>query len=206
MAAEKELRAIFEKTYGPEKKTRYKDKVEKRYREGLSEEEEKALARRNLEIKARHARTSGSSEDKPVLILVDGYNLIFADEYLEELSRVDMGSARDQLVERLSNFAGYRGCDVSVVFDAYRVPFSGPREEEVNGVSVIFTSEDEPADILMGKMTSAIKDRQIYVVSSDALVQQDALGHGSLRIASREFLEMLSATEDEIRKKIQRNV
>jgi len=59
---------------------------------------------------------------------------------------------------------------------------------------------------LPGKMTSAIKDRQIYVVSSDALVQQDALGHGSLRIASGEFLDMLSATEDEIRKKIQRNV
>jgi len=205
-AAEKELRAIFEKTYGPEKKSRYKDKVEKRYREGLSEEEEKALAERNLEIRARHARTSAGSEEKPVLILVDGYNLIFADEYLKELSHVDMGSARDQLTERLSNFAGYRGCEVSVVFDAYRVPFSGPREEEVNGVSVIFTSEDEPADILMGKMTSAIKDRQIYVVSSDALVQQDALGHGSLRIASGEFLDMLSATEDEIRKKIQRNV
>ena len=130
---------------------------------------------------------------------MDGYNLIYADEYLKELAKRDMGSARDQLVERLSNFAGFRGCELAAVFDAYSEPYNDVRETEVNGIRVIFTPENEPADICMGKMTDSIKDRQIYVVSSDSLVQQDVFTHGALRISSREFLDMLDATEEEIR-------
>ena len=195
VAAEKELRMIFEKTYGPEKQYRRVEREERDYsasRDGRSDE-------RNLEIKARHSRKPETQQDRPVLILVDGYNLIYADEYLKELAKRDMGSARDQLVERLSNFAGFRGCELAAVFDAYSEPYNEVRETEVNGIRVIFTPENEPADICMGKMTDSIKDRQIYVVSSDSLVQQDVFTHGALRISSREFLDMLDATEEEIR-------
>lgn len=199
MAAEKELRMIFEKTYGPEKKTRRIDKEERDYRRGLTAEASAKNAGRNLEIREKHMHSRESAPEKPVLMLVDGYNVIYADEYLKDLSKQDMGSARDQLIERLSNFAGYRGCELTVVFDAYSVPRDTATETEINGVNVIFTSKDEPADIRMGIMTGSIKDRQIYVVSSDVLVQQDAWGHGALRISSREFLDMLTLTEKEIR-------
>jgi predicted RNA-binding protein with PIN domain len=64
---------------------------------------------------------------------------------------------------------------------------------------VIFTAENEPADIRMGIITDMARDRQIYVVSSDSLVQQDAFTHGALRISSREFLSELSRIEQEIR-------
>ncbi len=201
-ATEKELQRIFEKTYGPEKKQRTIDKEERDYGRKLSAEEEARNSERNLEIKARHQRGSELAPDKPVLILVDGYNLIYADEYMKELAKVDMGSARDQLIEKLCNYAGYRGCELTVVFDAYTTPYSEMRETEINGVNVIFTSENEPADIRMGIMTDSIRDRQIYVVSSDVLVQQDAWGHGALRISSREFLEMLRSAEDDIRDRL----
>jgi predicted RNA-binding protein with PIN domain len=48
-------------------------------------------------------------------------------------------------------------------------------------------------------MTAAMKDRQVYAVSSDSLVQTDAFTHGALRISSREFLSILERTEEEIR-------
>jgi predicted RNA-binding protein with PIN domain len=133
------------------------------------------------------------------MILIDGYNIIFADEYLKDLFARDVGSARDQLLDRLSNYAGYTGYEVTAVFDAYNVPMGEVREEERNGVRVVFTAENEPADIRMGIMTAAAGDRRIYVVSSDNLVQQDAWTHGALRISSREFLAELSRTEQEIR-------
>ena len=201
IAAEKELKNIFERTYGASKKTRYREAKERDYRNKpeLTEEEAARNEARNQEIKARREHKSVKSEDKPLMILIDGYNIIFADEYLKDLFTRDAGSARDQLLDRLSNYAGYTGFEVTVVFDAYNVSLSEVREEEHNGVKVVFTAENEPADIRMGIMTDAARDRQIYVVSSDSLVQQDAFTHGALRISSREFLAELSRIEEEIR-------
>ena len=207
IAAEKELKSIFERTYGASKKTRYREAREKDYRSrpGLTEEEAARNEARNQEIKARREHKTAKSEEKPVMILIDGYNIIFADEYLKDLFARDGGSARDQLLDRLSNYAGYTGFEVTVVFDAYNVALGEVREEKRNGINVVFTAENEPADIRMGIMTDSARDRQIYVVSSDSLVQQDAFTHGALRISSREFLSELTRTEQEIRDHLRRN-
>lgn len=207
IAAEKELKNIFERTYGTSKKTRYREATEKDYRRKpeLSEEAAARNEARNQEIKARREHKTVKREEKPVMILIDGYNIIFADEYLKDLFKRDAGSARDQLLDRISNYAGYTGFEVIVVFDAYNVPLGEVREEDRNGVKVVFTAENEPADIRMGIMTSMVTDRQIYVVSSDSLVQQDAFTHGALRISSREFLSELSRIEEEIRAHLRRS-
>jgi len=207
IAAEKELKSIFERTYGSTKKTRYRDAKETYYRSRpeLSEEEAARNEARNLEIKARREHKTNSPDERRVMILIDGYNIIFADEYLKDLFARDAGSARDQLLDRLSNYAGYTGFEVMVVFDAYNVHGGDVHEEVVNGVRVVFTAENEPADIRMGLITLSVRDRQIYVVSSDNLVQQDAFTHGALRISSREFLSELSRTENEIREHICRS-
>ena len=206
IAAEKELRSIFERTYGTSKKTRRRDVIERDYRNRpeLSEEEAARNAARNQEIKARREHKTEKREEKPVMVLIDGYNIIFADDYLKDLFARDGGSARDQLLDRLSNYAGYTGFEVTVVFDAYNVSSSEAREEDRNGVKVVFTAENEPADIRMGVMTSAARDRQIYVVSSDSLVQTDAWAHGAFRISSREFLGELTRIEEEIRDHLRR--
>ena len=152
-----------------------------------------------MEIRARHERKTEKPDDRPPLVLIDGYNLIFADPYLKELSAIDMGSARDQIIDRISNYAGYTGCETIMLFDAYNVPFGTGHEEVINGVRVVFTAEDEPADIRMGVMAAGSRDRQVYAVTSDNLVQTDEWAHGALRISSREFLDMLGRTEEEIR-------
>ena len=207
IAAEKELKSIFERTYGPSKKTLRREASEKDYRKKpeLSEEEAARNEARNLEIRERLKHRSEKTAQKPDMILIDGYNIIFADEYLKDLFARDGGSARDQLVDMLGNYAGYTGSEVTVVFDAYNVPLSEVREEDRNGVKVVFTAENEPADIRMGVMAAAAGDRRVYVVSSDSLVQTDAMTHGALRISSREFLAELARTEEEIRAHLRRN-
>ena len=207
IAAEKELKSIFERTYGPSKKTLRREASEKDYRKKpeLSEEEAARNEARNLEIRERLKHRSEKTAQKPDMILIDGYNIIFADEYLKDLFARDGGSARDQLVDMLGNYAGYTGSEVTVVFDAYNVPLSEVREEDRNGVKVVFTAENEPADIRMGVMAAAAGDRRVYVVSSDSLVQTDAMTHGALRISSREFLTELARTEEEIREHLRRN-
>ena len=201
IAAEKELKSIFERTYGPSKKTLRREASEKDYRKRpeLTEEEAARNEARNLEIRERLKHRSEKTAQKPDMILIDGYNIIFADEYLKDLFARDGGSARDQLVDMLGNYAGYTGSEVTVVFDAYNVPLSEVRKEDRNGVKVVFTAENEPADIRMGVMAAAAGDRRVYVVSSDSLVQTDAMTLGALRISSREFLTELARTEEEIR-------
>ncbi len=204
IAAEKELRLIFERTYGPVKSSLRREARESRY--GAYEEPEKSPEQkaadeaRNRQIREKHEkkRTQTQQQERPV-VLIDGYNLIYSDEYLHDLSKKDMGAARDQLLERLCNYAAYTGTETIVVFDAYNVSGGEGYEEDHLGVRVIYTAEDEPADIRIGLITNGLKGRTAYVVSSDVLVQQDSFEHGALRISSREFLALLARTEEEIR-------
>ena len=64
---------------------------------------------------------------------------------------------------------------------------------------MIYTAANESADIRIGRMAGKAKAGQIYVVTSDELVQQDAWNQGALRISSREFINVLEHTEEEIR-------
>lgn len=199
-AAEKELKAIFERTYGERKQHHHTGRTERDFKaETISKEEAERNAARNAEIRAKHERKTAEPEDTQTLILIDGYNLIFSDTYLKELAGEDIGSARDQLIERLKNYAGYTGFEVTVIFDAYKVVPGAGSTEEHNGVTVIYTVQDEPADIRIGKMINSIKDRRIYAVSSDELVQRDAWMHGALRLSSREFIKLLDSTDEEVR-------
>jgi predicted RNA-binding protein with PIN domain len=207
LAAEKELRMIFERTYGPQKNRTGREARESRF--GAEYEPEKSAEQkavdeaRNQEIRERHGRKRAEAAQENAadraVVLIDGYNLIYSDEYLKDLSRKDMGGARDQLLERLCNYAAYTGMETIVVFDAYNVAGGEGYEEDHLGVRVIYTAEDEPADIRIGKITNEIRGRTMYVVSSDMLVQQDSFEHGALRISSREFMSILAKTEEEIR-------
>ncbi len=203
-AAEKELKAIFERTYGERKQHHHSGRTERDFKaeKTLSKEEAERNATRNAEVRAKHERKTAEAEELQTLILIDGYNLIFSDDYLKELAGVDIGSARDQLIERLKNYAGYTGFEVNVIFDAYKVVPGAGSTEDHNGVTVTYTAQDEPADIRIGKMINSIKDRRIYAVSSDELVQRDAWTHGALRLSSREFMKLLDDTDEEVRARL----
>ncbi len=200
-AAEKELKAIFERTYGERKQYHRSGSTKRDFsaKPELSKEEAERNAARNAEIRAKHEKKTAVIEELQTLILIDGYNLIFSDDYLRELASEDIGSARDQLTDKLKNYAGYTGFEVTVIFDAYKVVPGAGSTEDHNGVTVIYTAQDEPADIRIGKMINSLKDRRVYAVSSDELVQQDAWSHGALRLSSREFLKLLDSTDEEVR-------
>lgn len=99
---EKELLAIFERTYG-------------------------AIRRRDVlpqmmlrsEDKREFLQSLGPADD---FLLVDGYNILFAWDELKELARTSLDTARHVLMNLLCNYQGYRGCTLILVFDAYKVP------------------------------------------------------------------------------------
>lgn len=69
------------------------------------------------------------------MLVVDGYNIIFAWKELNELSHVNIDSARDRLKDILLNYQAYVRCRLVVVFDAYRVKDNAGRREIYDGRS-----------------------------------------------------------------------
>ena len=57
-------------------------------------------------------------------LLVDGYNIIFSWDDLNEIAKDNMDAARQVMMDMLCNYQAYRRCELILVFDAYRVPGS----------------------------------------------------------------------------------
>ena len=105
---DKELLAIFERTYGKIKR-----------RGGVDDAKKAARA-------ALHTAPAASVPAAPVpagpdYLLVDGYNVIFAWDALRRLADGSLDAARRRLMDILCNYAGYKRCVPILVFDAYKV-------------------------------------------------------------------------------------
>jgi predicted RNA-binding protein with PIN domain len=137
-------------------------------------------------------------------IIVDGYNLIFAWEELSELAAQDLDNARQVLLDRLANYRGFRGCELVVVFDGYRVKGSKGSREDHHDVNVVYTKENETGDMYIEKLANSIgKNYRVRVVTSDGLIQLSALRSGVLRMSSREFIPEVEFILEQMRKKLE---
>lgn len=142
----------------------------------------------------------GSYTVKQRCFIVDGYNVIFAWEFLKELSEFDLESARIKLCHILSNYAHFTGSRVIVVFDGYKVHGNIGEKYDFQGVNVVFTKENETADTYIENLIAEIgQNEQIRVVTSDGMIQLKAVKTGVIRMSSYEFLEEVENRADEIR-------
>ena len=179
---DKELQAIFERTYG---------KVETK-----AFQPAKKPARTSLEDKEYKFQPKNTG---PEYLLVDGYNIIFAWDELKHLARQDVSAARSALCDLLANYRGAKQCEVIVVFDAYKVKGNPGSVEKSNGIYVVYTKEAETADAYIEKATYDLsKNHKVRVATSDALEQLIILGHGALRISARSFHEEMEQTQGQI--------
>ena len=133
------------------------------------------------------------------LVIIDGYNLIFADENLKKASQISLAKARDDLMDILSNYAAYTKTEILLVFDAYLVKDGAGSEFMHNGYKVVFTKENETADTYIEKVMSDLgPDYSIRMVTNDRLLQYSAVHSGISRITTKEFLEELTHIGNEI--------
>ena len=175
---EEELQAIFERTFGPmkrdrtafQKKTVHSSTPATRYRAGKPRQEE--------------------------YLLVDGYNIIFSWEELNELAKENIHAACDKLMDILSNYQGYRKCTLILVFDAYKV--EGHVEEIItyHNIYVVYTKEAETADQYIEKTVHRIgRQYQVTVATSDGLEQVIIMGQGAHRISAQGLKKEIEDTE-----------
>ncbi len=178
---EKELKAIFEQTYGTVKTKLPQAFVKK----------EDRLPKVEYNYKPK--------EKRPEYLVVDGYNIIMAWPDLKELADINMDGARGKLQDMLCNYQGYKNNTIIVVYDAYKVVGHQTEYEKYRNINLVFTKESETADQYIEKVTHEIaKKYDVTVATSDALEQIIIQGHGCRRLSARDLLAELQYTGKEI--------
>jgi predicted RNA-binding protein with PIN domain len=180
-AEDKELMAIFEKTYGKIKRRTAPERVEN---EAPAEKEKR---------KKPPKRTDD-------YLIIDGYNFIHAHPELSRLAASELSHAREALIRLVCNYQGYKKCRAIIVFDAYKRRGGEGSVESYGEVSVVYTKERQTADAYIEKTAYELGDKHsVRVVTSDYEEQLVILGAGALRVSCREFIEELATSADEIR-------
>ena len=125
---------------------------------------------------------------KSAYLLVDGYNVIFAWNSLKALAAVNIDSARDRLLDILSNYQGMKGVEVIVVFDAYRVTGHKTEYFDYHNIHVVYTREAETADRYIERFAHENNEKyDITVATSDGLEQIIIRGAGCRLLSSRDL-------------------
>ena len=188
-AGEDELREIFEKTF----KTSWEGRRE--------------------EVKQLNARTVSAPKPDPYdgfqqstkqqqeeVLLIDGYNLLFAHEELSKLAKDNMDAARGRLLDLLSDYQGTGTGKMIVVFDAYKTEGGRIHKQDHHNLEVVFTKEQQTADMYIEKTVHELgKKARVSVVTSDGLEQIVAGAKGALLFSSREFLRQMEEQKQRIR-------
>jgi len=182
---EETLRRIFEKTYGPVRS--------------------RALVPPSQEAPVLSSRPEAPTGEREIL-LVDGYNVLFAWEEWKSLLKEHLDTAREQLIDVLCNYAGITGRDIILVFDAYRVRGNPGSAEKNRNIFVIYTRESQTADAFIEQTTYHARGRsRVRVVTSDQPEQLIAAGNEALRTSAREFRREVIQAQGDIAAFLARN-
>ncbi len=181
-ATDKELMQIFERTYGP-----------------VKQEMHAALRTKKQTNAAQKTFRAKPIPKGPEYLLVDGYNIIFAWENLKKLASQSLDFARNELISILSNYQGFKQCEIILVFDAYKVKGNPGSVEKVDNINVVYTKEAETADMYIEKVTRQMgRKHRVRVATSDNLEQIIILGSGAVRVTAEAFRKEIELAEKEI--------
>jgi len=176
---DKELEAIMEREFGPDKHPYYRYSHHKTPQKPVNPEY-------NVTPRKKY-------------VIIDGYNVIFAWDELKDLAKTNLEAARDRLMDILCNYSAFTKCETILVFDAYKVPSNNGKKFNYNNIRVVFTKEGELGDNYIEKLISDIgKNDNVRVVTSDNLIQLSAVRFGVVRVSAKEFQREITAVEKNI--------
>lgn len=178
--SDKEVEAIMMRTFGPIRRKKYS---------------EPKIVTAGKPIKSnKKAQINQES-----MLIIDGYNLIYAWDTLKDIAEFSLEKARDELMDILSNYVAFTKEKLVLVFDAYLVEEGFGSDFEHYGYRVVFTKQNQTADAFIEKMMHELgPNYKIRVVTGDRLVQFAAVHSGISRMTVKEFVDELIAVGNEI--------
>ena len=120
-------------------------------------------------------------------LLVDGYNVIHGWEELRSLASFE--HSRHRLIDDLSNFQGFTGIQITVVFDSSVRAFSPSQMDR--GIRVLYAHPPATADQVIEAMCRRLISQRtrVRVVTSDRMEGNLVFGMGCSHWTVTEFAE-----------------
>lgn len=112
-------------------------------------------------------------------IVIDGYNLI-------GIAHKNLEKARNDLIQRLSKYAGIKGHNIIVVFDGWRGGQAEETKEKRGNITVIYSGLGEKADNVIKNMLVSSTEPWI-AVSSDRDIYKFAEKKSFVAVTRDEF-------------------
>lgn len=142
---------------------------------------------------------SSAQKEGPGYLLIDGYNIIFAWDFLKEIAKDSLEDARNILIDKICSFKTFRQYEIILVFDAYKVKGNRGEVEKIHNITVVYTKEAQTADAYIEKAAHELgKKYHVQVATSDGIEQMIILGSGARRIPAASFIKEIEDVEKEI--------
>ena len=103
----------------------------------------------------------------------------------------------------MCNYQGFSGCELILVFDAYKVKGRHRDVEKYCNINLVYTKESETADSYIERVSHELsQNHRVRVATSDGTEQLIILGNGAMRISAAEFRKRCDAAEAAIKEYI----
>lgn len=143
----------------------------------------------NKKIPKRIDYVSDLKTNKQIIYFIDGYNLMYSIEEINDIARNDLISARDKVIDIVSDYQGYIGQPCVLVFDAYKNNISIPIINRKYNIEIVYTKMNQTADSYIEQKTKELANNyKMFVVTSDNLEQLKILSNNAYRISCAEFM------------------
>ena len=194
---EEEIEEIFNRTYGG-------DPLKKRFHSQKQVIEYKRAGKSSVNTGEKEVGSyrgnQKNQEKKKEYLLVDGYNIIFSWEELNDLAKVSIDGARSKLMDILCNYQGFKKCELILVFDAYKLEGHPVEVVDYHNIHVVYTKEAETADQYIEKLVHEMgRKYDVTVATSDKMEQVIILGQGAKRLSAQDLKEEVERVNRQIR-------
>ena len=127
---------------------------------------------------------------KPIIYLIDGYNLMYFLDELKDTVSSNFLMAREKVIDLVCDFKGYVNADVVLVFDAYRQEYSKPQISDNDLITVVYTRSLQTADTYIENAARDLSDKyKVITVTNDHLEQLRVFSNDSFRLSCGEFMK-----------------
>ena len=135
------------------------------------------------------------------ILLVDGHSVIFAWPDLAETHQRNTASARERLVQLLTNLQDSTDCTVAVVFDGRGAKPSS--EGTPGGIAVFYSKSGQTADSIIERLAAKYSpDSEVTVATDDLMERTTVEAFGCLSISTDQLAAMLQSAEASLAEKI----
>lgn len=140
---------------------------------------------------------------KQKVYIVDGYNVIragnlYAFDGKEDWTDDFFNTARDRLINDIACFVSKD--DIAyVIFDGKNNAYSNGDSKKVGRVNVIFSrfGYDADSEVIRLAVKHRSQNSSVFVVTSDASIQNAAMGDGVRRMSALDFCREISDSSDD---------